>query len=86
MSLPELAAHVGTRLDLASPARSKGLSAAEVAERLRTYGPNVLSPPRRRPLYVQYLLKARTCSGAVHRRAAGWPHVWAHARRRPAPA
>lgn len=41
---------------LASDAE-RGLDAAEVERRLRTYGPNRLPPPRRRPAWLRFLLQ-----------------------------
>ena len=50
---------MGTQLDVEAPNKSRGLSEKEAADRLLTYGRNQLSPPKQRPLWLQFLLKAR---------------------------
>ena len=59
LPIPELAAKMGTQLDVEAPNKSRGLSEKEAADRLLTYGRNQLSPPKQRPLWLQFLLKAR---------------------------
>jgi hypothetical protein len=59
LPIPELAARLGTQLDSEAPNKSRGLSEKDAADRLLTYGRNQLSPPKQRPLWLQFLLKAR---------------------------
>ena len=42
-----------------APQKSAGLTAADAEARLAVYGKNVLTPPKQRPLWLQFLLKAR---------------------------
>jgi Cation transporter/ATPase, N-terminus len=67
LSIPEVAAKLGTSLDGEAPNKSRGLTEVEAKERLAKYGPNQLSPPKQRPLWLQFLLKVRAHSGAAAR-------------------
>lgn len=55
MSVEEVAAKYSTAVDAAAPARSPGLTAAEAAKRLVEYGPNALTPPKKRSPILRYL-------------------------------
>jgi hypothetical protein len=46
-------------VDVREPQKSRGLTAAQAAERLAIYGRNALSPPKTRSAIVLFLLKAR---------------------------
>ena len=59
LSLAELGEKHSTRLDVDAPQKSAGLTAADAEARLAVYGKNVLTPPKQRPLWLQFLLKAR---------------------------
>jgi hypothetical protein len=67
MSLAELGEKHSTRVDVDAPLKSAGLTAADAEARLAVYGKNVLTPPKQRPLWLQFLLKARprACSAAA---------------------
>ncbi|KXS21130.1 hypothetical protein M427DRAFT_93562 [Gonapodya prolifera JEL478] len=59
MTLEELEAKYQTKFDAAKPANSLGLSAEEAAKRLAENGPNMLTPPPRRPGWLKFLDKLR---------------------------
>jgi hypothetical protein len=69
LTLEELGAKHGTHVDAAAPAASRGLTKAQAAERLVTFGPNVLTPPKQTPAIIQFLLKARRGPGRMRVRA-----------------
>ena len=50
------------RLDVEAPAKSAGLTAADAEARLAVFGQNVLTPPKTRPLWLQFLLKVRAAT------------------------
>lgn len=51
----EVAAKYNTSIDLTTPAKSQGLTSAEAAKRLVEYGPNALTPPKKRNPFLRYL-------------------------------
>jgi len=57
MDVGELAAALGTRLDMDNPMDSAGLQKEEVMAARETHGPNVLTPPVRLPLWALFLLQ-----------------------------
>jgi len=54
ISLQELAERYGTAIDVANPAKSRGLTAEEARKRLHEQGPNQLSPPKELPAILQF--------------------------------
>jgi Mg2+-importing ATPase len=48
-SVPELLAHLN--------ATASGLTSSEAADRLKQVGPNILRPPRKRALVIQFLAR-----------------------------
>lgn len=65
MTLGELAEKHSVALDCETPQKSAGLTAADAEARLAVWGRNVLTPPKQRPLWLQFLLKARPTRGAA---------------------
>lgn len=55
--LDVLASKFKTDIDMTDASKSKGLTAAMAAELLAEYGPNVLTPPPRVPLWLLFLLQ-----------------------------
>jgi len=55
--LDVLASKFNTNIDLNDASKSQGLSAAVAAELLKEYGPNLLTPPPRVPLWLLFLLQ-----------------------------
>ncbi|KAI8868535.1 P-type cation exchange, alpha subunit of ATPase [Ramicandelaber brevisporus] len=55
LSVNEVSAKFGTQVDTKRPAESGGLTPAVAAERLAANGPNVLTPPKRKPWWRVYL-------------------------------
>ncbi|KAJ3096027.1 hypothetical protein HDU97_006302 [Phlyctochytrium planicorne] len=55
MSFEELKTHLKTDFNPQRPLESKGLSEARAAEKLAQDGPNILSPPKKKPAIVLYL-------------------------------
>ena len=54
LTLAQLAARLETHVDVAAPARSRGLSRPEAARRLAAYGPNRLTPPPELPEVLKF--------------------------------
>lgn len=55
--LDVLADKMKTNIDVNEPSKSKGLSTKQAGELLKEYGPNVLTPPPRLPLWVLFLMQ-----------------------------
>eukprot|EP01042_Synura_sphagnicola_P035141 gene35141-45030_t len=51
-----LAEKFSTHIDLKDPSKSKGLTSEKAAALMKEYGPNVLTPPPRLPLWMLFLL------------------------------
>jgi hypothetical protein len=60
MTIPEVAAKLSTRLNNDQPNSSLGLCASDIEGLQARYGKNVLTPPKLRPLWLQFLLKVRS--------------------------
>jgi hypothetical protein len=73
LTLEELGAKHGTDVNAVEPQQSRGLTHAQAAERLVTFGPNVLTPPKQTPAIIQFLLKARAWGRARTRARPRWP-------------
>eukprot|EP00842_Homolaphlyctis_polyrhiza_P003646 jgi/Hompol1/4282/HPOL_007105-RA len=56
ISIEDIQARYGVKLDTTKPVNSQGLSAAEAAKRLAENGPNQLSPPKKRHPVVIYIV------------------------------
>ncbi|KAJ3059571.1 hypothetical protein HDU98_004442, partial [Podochytrium sp. JEL0797] len=54
MSIPDVAAKYSVSINEAKPGDSEGLSAAEAAKRLLEYGPNCLTPPKKRHWLLRF--------------------------------
>eukprot|EP01033_Poteriospumella_lacustris_P018490 gene18490-13308_t len=52
-----LAEKFSTHIDLKDPSKSKGLASEKAADLMKEYGPNVLTPPPRLPLWMLFLLQ-----------------------------
>ncbi|KAI9002514.1 hypothetical protein DFJ74DRAFT_695887 [Hyaloraphidium curvatum] len=55
MTPEEVAAKYSTAINLTTPAQSPGLTTAEATKRLVEYGPNALTPPKKRHPILRYL-------------------------------
>ena len=55
--LETIADHFQTHIDYRDPLNSRGLTSAKAAEFLKEFGPNVLTPPPRVPLWLLFLLQ-----------------------------
>lgn len=55
--LDALAEKFETNIDVSDASKSQGLSAAAAADLLKEYGPNLLTPPPRVPLWLLFLLQ-----------------------------
>ena len=55
MSIEEVEKKLSVSVNAVKPTQSKGLSDSEAAALLEKYGPNQLSPPLKRPLWLQFL-------------------------------
>ena len=56
LTLDEICARYTTSVDTKKPTASKGLTSDMAAERLKTVGPNIMTPPKQVPLVLKYLL------------------------------
>lgn len=76
LSLADLAAKHGTRLNVEDIRRSEGLSADEAAKRLARDGPNALTPPKRVPEWLKFLIHLGNPLLLLLDAAgeAAWPH------------
>jgi magnesium-transporting ATPase (P-type) len=55
LSLETLVQRYDVLVDMADPAKSVGLTAAEAKRRLETEGPNALTPPKTENAFIQYI-------------------------------
>ncbi|KAK1753247.1 P-type cation exchange, alpha subunit of ATPase [Echria macrotheca] len=55
MKIDDVARRYNTSIDVAKPSDSHGLSSSEAEELLRTHGPNVLTPQKKRHPFLKYL-------------------------------
>jgi magnesium-transporting ATPase (P-type) len=55
--LEVLADKYSTHIDFKNPAKSKGLTSKKAADLLTEFGPNVLTPPPKVPLWILFLLQ-----------------------------
>jgi len=59
LSLEEVGKKYGTSLNTETPNQSQGLASGEIEALRERFGKNVLTPPKLRPLWLQFLLKVR---------------------------
>ena len=55
LSLEELGKQIQVEFNISKPVASPGLSTAEAKERLEKYGPNCLSPPKKKHPLIQFI-------------------------------
>ncbi|KAI8808699.1 P-type cation-transporting ATPase [Cladochytrium replicatum] len=55
MTMEAVAERYGTTVNFTNPRQSRGLTSTEAAEKLKTLGPNVLTPPKKVPPFLKWL-------------------------------
>nr|KAJ3420389.1 hypothetical protein HK105_005729 [Polyrhizophydium stewartii] len=55
LEIHELCQRYGTNFNQARPSLSRGLPAGEATERLQIFGPNIMTPPKRRHIFFKFL-------------------------------
>lgn len=56
MTAEQVAAKFGTHLDISDIKASMGLTSTAAADRLKLEGANALTPPKKKPLWLLYLM------------------------------